>query len=51
VTLEARTSVTTNDPPTRQTFFLPGLAADYTPLTTSPPPIPFGSQATCTNTL
>lgn len=51
VTLEARTSVTTNDPPTQQTFFLPGLAADYTPLTTSPPPIPFGSQATCTNTL
>ena len=51
VTLEARTSVTTNDPPTQQTFFLPGLAADYTPLTDAPPPIPFGSQATCANTL
>ncbi|MBE0623972.1 MAG: Ig-like domain-containing protein [Burkholderiales bacterium] len=51
VTLEARTSVTTNDPPTQQTFFLSGLAADYTPLTTPPPPIPFGSSATCTDTL
>jgi hypothetical protein len=51
VTLEARTTVTTNDPPTQTTFFLAGAAPDYTPLSTAPPPIPFGSSATCTNTL
>jgi hypothetical protein len=51
VTLSARTSVTTNDPPTESTFYLPGAAADYTPLTTSPPPIPFGSSNTCADTL
>jgi len=51
VTLEARTAVTTNDPPTQTTFFLPGAAADYTPLTTPPPPIPFGSDTTCADTL
>jgi hypothetical protein len=51
VTLSARTSVTTNDPPTEVTFYLPGAAADYTPLTTSPPPIPFGSSNTCADTL
>jgi hypothetical protein len=51
VTLEARTSVTTNDPPTQTTFFLPGAAADYTPLSTAPPPIPWGSDNTCADTL
>ncbi len=51
VTLEARTSVTTNDPPTQTTFFLAGAAPDYTPLTTAPPPIPFGSDNTCADTL
>lgn len=51
VTLSARTAVTTNDPPTESTFFLAGVASDYTPLTTAPPPIPFGSSATCANTL
>jgi hypothetical protein len=51
VTLEARTTVTTNDPPTQTTFFLAGAAPDYTPLSTAPPPIPFGSSATCANTL
>jgi hypothetical protein len=51
VTLEARTSVTTNDPPTQTTFFLAGAAADYTPLTTAPPPIPFGIDASCADTL
>ena len=47
VTLEARTSVTSNDPPTQVTFFLPGSAPDYTPLTQAPPPIPFGIDNTC----
>lgn len=51
VTLEARTSVTTNDPPTQTTFFLSGAAEDYTPLTTAPPPIPFGSSNSCFDTL
>ena len=51
VTLSARTSVTTNDPPTEVTFYLPGSAPDYTPLTTAPPPIPFGSSNTCTDLL
>ncbi len=51
ITLEARTSVTSNDPPTQTTFFLPGAAADYTPITNAPPPIPFGSDNTCADTL
>jgi len=51
VTLEARTSVATNDPPTQTTFFLAGAAADYTPLTIAPPPIPYGSDASCADTL
>lgn len=51
VTLTARTSVTSNDPPTQATFILPGASADYTPVTTAPPPIPFGSDNTCADTL
>jgi hypothetical protein len=53
VTLEARTSVTSNDPPTQATFFLPGLAADYTDLSVNPPgrPSPYGINASCADTL
>ena len=52
VTLEARTAVTTNDPPTQVTFFLPGASSDYAPAsTTVPPPIPWGSDNTCADTL
>jgi hypothetical protein len=52
VTLEARTAVTTNDPPTQITFFLPGASSDYAPTaTTTPPPIPWGSDNTCADTL
>jgi hypothetical protein len=53
VTLEARTSVTSNDPPTQATFFLPGLATDYTDLTVNPPgrPSPYGVNASCADTL
>ena len=53
ITLSARTSVTTNDPPTEATFWLSGPSGDYTPLTKAPPgmPSPFGSNATCADTL
>jgi hypothetical protein len=53
VTLQARTSVTSNDPPTLVTFFLPGLASDYTDLTVNPPgrPSPYGVDASCADTL
>jgi hypothetical protein len=49
VTLEARTSVTSNDPPTLTTFFLPGLADDYADLTVNPPgnPSPYGIDVSC----
>ncbi len=52
-TLTARTSVTTNDPPSQATLFLPGLASDYTSITVQPPgrPSPFGSDASCADTL
>ena len=53
VTLEARTSVTTNDPPTQQTFFLPGVANDYDNVLENPPgqPSPFGINTSCADTL
>ena len=53
VILEARTSVTSNDPPTQAVFFLPGLAADYNNLGVNPPgrPSPYGINATCADTL
>ena len=53
VTLEARTSVTTNDPPTQQTFFLPGVATDYDSVLKNPPgqPSPFGINTSCADTL
>ena len=53
VTLEARTSVTSNDPPTQAVFFLPGLAADYNNLGVNPPgrPSPYGINASCADTL
>lgn len=53
VTLEARTSVTTNDPPTQVTFFLPGKAIDYDGTSVTPPGTtsPYGTGATCTDTL
>ena len=53
VTLEARTAVTSNDPPTVATFFLPGPAEDYKDITVNPPgnPSPFGSGNSCFDTL
>ena len=53
VTLEARTAVTSNDPPTIATFFLPGPAEDYKDITIDPPgnPSPFGSGKSCFDTL
>ena len=54
VTLVARTGVAGNDPPTTATFFLPGLAADYTNLAVAPPgqtsPYGFGADTLCTTT-
>ncbi len=52
-TLEARTAVTTNDPPSQATFFLPGLADDYISINIQPPgrPSPFGVNASCADTL
>src|SRR5262249_4080526 len=49
VTLEARTGVTSNDPPTTQTFFLEGLASDYADPNVSPPgqTSPFGISGNC----
>jgi hypothetical protein len=51
VILEARTGVTSNDPPTLATFFLVGLASDYTDKTVSPPGkfSPYGIATVCTN--
>lgn len=53
ITLEARTSVTSNDPPTYATFYLPYSAADFNDPTVSPPGLisPFGTSSTCFNTL
>jgi len=49
--LEARTGVTSNDPPTVATFFLVGLASDYTDKTVAPPGqlSPYGIAGVCTN--
>jgi hypothetical protein len=49
--LEARTAVTSNDPPTLATFFLVGAANDYSDKTTAPPGqiSPYGSAAVCSN--
>ena len=53
LTLEGRSGVAGNDPPTTATFFLPGLASDYSDLTVAPPGAisPFGQSATCADTL
>src|SRR5712671_924031 len=50
-TLDARTGVTSNDPPTLATFFLVGLASDYTDKTVAPPGqlSPYGIAGVCTN--
>src|SRR5882762_1398932 len=49
--LEARTVVTSNDPPTVATFFLVGLASDYTDKNVAPPGefSPYGTAGVCTN--
>ena len=53
MTLEARTGVAGNDPPTTATFFLPGVAADYTSISIAPPgqtsPYGAGTSTLCTN--
>jgi hypothetical protein len=53
ITLEARTSVTSNDPPTSTTFSLPYAATDYNDASKSPPGIisPYGTGASCFDTL
>jgi hypothetical protein len=55
VILEARTGVSSNDPPALATFFLVGLASDYSDLTVSPPgqtsPYGAGASVSCSNTL
>jgi hypothetical protein len=53
ITLEARTGVTSNDPPTFATFFLEGLASDYLDPNVSPPGqlSPYGVSANCGDTL
>jgi hypothetical protein len=53
VQLEARTGVTSNDPPTVATFFLEGLASDYLDPNVSPPGqlSPYGVSANCGDTL
>jgi hypothetical protein len=52
-TLEARTGVSSNDPPTLATFFLVGLASDYQDVNVSPPGqfSPYGLSATCSDAL
>jgi hypothetical protein len=49
VILEARSGVAGNDPPTTVTFFLAGLASDYSDLTVAPPGVlsPYGQNASC----
>jgi len=49
--LEARTAVTSNDPPTVATFFLVGLASDYSDKNVSPPgeTSPYGVAGVCSN--
>lgn len=52
VTLEARTGVVGNDPPTSTTFFLPGPASDYNDSQVAPPGVrsPYGVSNDCGNT-
>ncbi len=52
VTLEARTGVVGNDPPTTATFLLPGPSSDYNNLAISPPGqlSPYGIVLNCANT-
>jgi len=49
--LEARTSVNSNDPPTVATFILVGLASDYTDKNVAPPGqfSPYGVATVCTD--
>ncbi|TMH80348.1 MAG: hypothetical protein E6H51_01620 [Betaproteobacteria bacterium] len=49
--LEARTGVNSNDPPTVATFFLVGLASDYSDKNVSPPgeTSPYGVAGVCSN--
>jgi hypothetical protein len=49
--LDARTGVTSNDPPTLATFFLVGLASDYSDKTVAPPGefSPYGLAAVCSD--
>ena len=49
--LEARTAVTSNDPPTLATFFLVGLASDYSDKNVAPPgeTSPYGVAGVCSN--
>jgi hypothetical protein len=51
VKLQASAGVAGNDPPTTATFFLPGLASDYTNKDVPPPGAtsPFGRAAVCTD--
>lgn len=51
VQLQASTGVVGNDPPTLATFFLVGLASDYTNQTVPPPGqfSPFGTATLCTD--
>jgi len=53
VTLEARTSVTSNDPPTQAVFFLPGSGPDYVDANSPPPGVasPYGVNSSCADTL
>jgi len=54
MTLQAQTGVVGNDPPTTTTFFLPGLAADYTSINVAPPgqtsPYGAGASTSCADT-
>jgi hypothetical protein len=49
VVLEARSGVVGNDPPSTATFFLPGLASDYSDITVDPPGklSPYGQNNSC----
>jgi hypothetical protein len=53
VTLEARSGVAGNDPPDTKTFFLVGLASDYSDTSVAPPGAssPFGTGTSCADTL
>jgi hypothetical protein len=52
VILEARSGVAGNDPPTTATFFLVGLASDYSDINVSPPGefSPYGDNNNCAST-